>query len=57
MINTPGLIQMIKEDKMTNAEILRLKLKLEDSLLDDKGKEEFLTKTDIFMMFLVLEMR
>ena len=27
---------------------LRLKLNLEDSLLDDKGKEEFLTKTDDF---------
>ena len=29
-------------------QILRHKLKLEDSLLDDKGKEEFLTKTDDF---------
>ena len=28
--------------------MLRLKLYLEDSLLDDKGKEEFLTKTDDF---------
>ena len=28
--------------------ILRHKLNLEDSLLDDKGKEEFLTKTDDF---------
>ena len=27
---------------MTDAEILRLRLNLEDSLLDDKGKEEFL---------------
>ena len=39
------------EDKgrhMTDAEILRHKLNLEDSLLDDKGKEEFLTKTDDF---------
>ena len=33
---------------MTDAEILRLKLNLEDSLLDDKGKEEFLTKIDGF---------
>ena len=31
---------------MTDAEILRQKLK--DSLLDDEGKEEFLTKTDNF---------
>ena len=28
---------------MTDAEILRHKLNLEDALLDDKGKEEFLT--------------
>ena len=33
---------------MTDAEILRLKLNLEDSLLDDKGKEEFLMKKDDF---------
>ena len=33
---------------MTDAEILRQKLNLEDSLLDEKGKEEFLTKTDNF---------
>ena len=33
---------------MTDAEIVRYKLNLEDSLLDDKGKEEFLTKTDNF---------
>ena len=33
---------------MTDAEILRHKLNLEDSLLDDKSKEEFLTKTDHF---------
>ena len=33
---------------MTDDEILRHKLNLEDSLLDDKGKEEFLTKTDDF---------
>ena len=31
---------------MADAEILRHKLNLEDSLLDDKGEEEFLTKTD-----------
>ena len=37
-----------KRRYMTDAEILRLKLNLEDSLLDDKGKEEFLTKTDDF---------
>ena len=35
-----------KRRHMTDAEILRLKLNLEDSLLDDKGKEEFLTKPD-----------
>ena len=33
---------------MTDAEILRQKLNLEDSLLDEKGKEEFLTKTNNF---------
>ena len=33
---------------MTDAEILRHKLNLEDSLLDDKGKEEFLKKTNDF---------
>ena len=33
---------------MTDAEILRHKLNLEDSLLDDKDKEEFLTKSDDF---------
>ena len=33
---------------MTDAKILRHKLNLEDSLLDDKGKEEFLIKTDDF---------
>ena len=33
---------------MTDAEILRHKLNLQDSLLDGKGKEEFLTKTDDF---------
>ena len=33
---------------MTDAEILRQKLNLEDSLLDEKGKDEFLTKTNDF---------
>ena len=33
---------------MTDAEIQRQKLNLEDSLLDEKGKEEFLMKTDDF---------
>ena len=33
---------------MTDAEILRHESNLEDPLLDDKGKEEFLTKTDDF---------
>ena len=33
---------------MTDAEILRLKLNVDDSLPDDKGKEEFLTKIDDF---------
>ena len=33
---------------MTDAEILRQKFNLEDSLLNEKGKEEFLTRTDDF---------
>ena len=33
---------------MTYAEILRMKLNLSDCTLDDKGKEDFLTKTDNF---------
>ena len=37
-----------KQRHMTDAEILRHKLNLDDLLLDDKGKEEFLTKTDDF---------
>ena len=37
-----------KRRHMTGAEILPLRLNLDDSLLDDKGKEEFLTKTDDF---------
>ena len=31
---------------MTDAEILQMKLNLSDCTLDDKGKEEFLAKTD-----------
>ena len=37
-----------KRRHMTGTEILRLKLKLDDSLLNEKGKEEFLTRTDDF---------
>ena len=33
---------------MTDAEILRMKLNLVDCALDDKGKDEFLAKTDNF---------
>ena len=33
---------------MTDAEILRMKLNLVDCALDDKGKEDFLSKTDNF---------
>ena len=33
---------------MTDAEILQLKLNLDDCALDDKGKEVFLAKTDNF---------
>ena len=33
---------------MTDTEISRQKLNLEDSLLDGKGKEEFLTTTNDF---------
>ena len=33
---------------MTDAEILRMKLNLEDSIIDEKGKEEFLEKTGNF---------
>ena len=33
---------------MTYKEILRMKLNLKDSVLDEKGKEEFLTKVDEF---------
>ena len=37
-----------KRRHMIDAEILQLKLKLENSLLDEKGREEFLTRTDDF---------
>ena len=33
---------------MTDSEILRMKLNLKDSVLDEKGKEEFLTNTEQF---------
>ena len=33
---------------MTDAEILRMKLNLADCTLDEKGKEDFLAKTDNF---------
>ena len=33
---------------MTDKEILRMKLNLKDSVLDEKGKEEFLEKVDQF---------
>ena len=33
---------------MTDAEILQMKLNFGDCALDDKGKEEFLAKTDNF---------
>ena len=39
---------------MTDKEILQMKLNLKDSVLDDKGKEEFLAKvkqfTDVFSL-------
>ena len=53
----PWLYPDDKRRHMTDAEILRHKLNLEDLLLDDKGKEKFLTKSDDFMMFSALEMR
>ena len=37
-----------KRRHMTDAEILRMKLNLADCALDDKGKEDFLAKTDNF---------
>ena len=44
----PWLDSDDKRRHMTDVEILRHKLNFEDSLLDDKGKEEFLIKTDHF---------
>ena len=41
----PWLDSDDKRRHMTDAEILQYKLNLEDSLLDGKGKEEFLKKT------------
>ena len=37
-----------KQQHMTDAEILRMELNLADCELDDKGKEDFLAKTDNF---------
>ena len=37
-----------KQQHMTDAEILQMKLNLTDCTLDDKGKEEFLAKADSF---------
>ena len=42
---------------MTDAEILRIKLNLDDLLLDEKGKKEFLIKTDDFHDIFSLRMR
>ena len=42
---------------MTDVEIPRMKLNLAECSLDDKQKEEFLTKLDDFRMYLALEMR
>ena len=43
--------------KMTDKEILQMKLNLKDSVLDEKGKEELLAKSKNLPMFLALEMR
>ena len=43
-VKYPWLDPDDKRIHMTDAKILRHRLNLEDSLLDDKGKEEFLTK-------------
>ena len=40
--------KILRQKLNTDAEILRQKLGLEDSLLDKKGKDDFLTKTDDF---------
>ena len=53
----PSLDLDDKRRHMTDAEILRLKLNLDDSLLDEKSKEEFLKKQMIFMTSLVLGMK
>ena len=42
---------------MTDTEILRMKLNLKDSILEEKGKEEFLTNVEQFTDISVLEMR
>ena len=42
------MVRSRRQTNITNAKILREKLNLEDSLLDEKGKEEFLTKADDF---------
>ena len=39
---------------MTDKEILQMKLNLKDSVLDEKGKEEFLTKVEQFTDFFSL---
>ena len=46
-----------KKRHMTDAKISRHKLNLEDSLLNEKDKEEFLTKTHDFHDVFSLEMR
>ena len=43
-----------KRRQMTDAEILGMKTNLTECSLDDKQKEEFLTKLDTFMMYLAL---
>ena len=40
---------------MTDSEILRMKLNLKDSILDEKGKEEFLTNAEHSPIFSVSE--
>ena len=50
----PWLDSDDKQRHITDAEILRHKLNLEDSILYDKGKEEFLTKADHFHVVLSL---
>ena len=47
MTNICGETLMINEN-MTDVEILRMKLKLTECSLNDKQKEEFLTKLDDF---------